>query len=327
MRSFEVKSPRTLREAVLALPDDHGPKGARLMAGGQDLLTVLKDDIEQPGTLVRLRGVPDLGQIVVGKDGAVELGALVTLQDLADHVGVFEAAPALCEAATSIASAQIRSQATVGGNLNQRPRCPYYRHPAVVCFKKGGNTCLAEFGFSKYAAILGGGPSYFVHPSDLAPVLLALDATFHLVGKGGARAVKAREYYVLTDVALDTESVRRADEVLTKVTIPAPSRGLRTTYNKFKERASYDFALAAAAVGVRVEGGEIVEARVVLGGVAPKPWHSPEAEAALVGQAMAPEAWRAAGAAAVQDASPLEHNGYKVHLVKGVLYRALESLA
>lgn len=327
MRSFEVKSPRTLRDAVLALPDDHGPKGARLIAGGQDLLTVLKDGIEEPETLVRLRGVPDLDRIVIGQDGSIELGALVTLQDLADHAGVLQAAPALCEAATSVASAQIRSQATVGGNLNQRPRCPYYRHPAVTCFKKGGNTCLAEFGFSKYAAILGGGPSYFVHPSDLAPVMLALDATFQLVGKTGTRTVPAREYYVLSDVALDTESVRRADEVLTKVTVPAPPKGLRTRYEKFKERPSYDFALVAAAVGVRIDAGRIAEARVVLGGVAPKPWHSPEAEAALVGKPMGPEAWAAAGAAAVADAAPLEHNGFKVHLVKGVLFRALESLA
>ncbi|MEZ6013491.1 MAG: FAD binding domain-containing protein [Planctomycetota bacterium] len=327
MRPFEVKSPRTLREAVLELPDKHSPSGARLIAGGQDLLTVLKDDIEQPPTLVRLRGVPDLDLLVVNRDGTLDIGALVTLQDLADNADVQRAVPALSQAAASIASAQIRSQATVGGNLNQRPRCPYFRHPAVTCFKKGGNTCLAEFGFSKYAAILGGGPSYFVHPSDLAPVMLALDATFHLVGKAGARAVKARDYYVLSDVALDTESVRRADEVLVKATIPALPAGLRTTYHKFKERASYDFALVAAAVGVLLEGDRIAEARVVLGGVAPMPWRSLEAEAALVGQVMGAAAWRRAGEAAVRDAAPLEHNGYKVHLVKGVLYRALESIA
>lgn len=327
MRPFTVKSPRTLREVVLSLPDDHRREGARLIAGGQDLLTVLKDDIEAPEALVRLRGVPGLDTLEVAASGALTLGALVTLQDLADHAGVQRVAPALAEAAAAIASAQIRSQATIGGNLNQRPRCPYYRHPAVVCFKKGGNTCLAEFGFSKYAAILGGGPSYFVHPSDLAPVFLMLDATFHLVGKGGAREVRARDYYVLTDVALETESVRRADEVLTKVTVPAPPSGMKTTYLKFKERASYDFALAAAAVGVRVEGGRVAEARVVLGGVAPKPWHSPEAEEALRGKEMRPETWLAAGAAAVKDAAPLEHNGYKVHLVRGVLFRALESLA
>lgn len=327
MRPFEVKSPRTLREAVMALPEDHGPKGARLIAGGQDLLTVLKDDIEQPDTLVRLRGIPDLDRVDIDAGSVLIVGALVTLQQLADHPDVKRLAPSLAEAAASVGSPQIRSQGTVGGNLNQRPRCPYYRHPAVVCFKKGGNTCLAEFGFSKYAAILGGGPSYFVHPSDLAPALLALDATFHLVGKGGARAVPAREYYVLSDVALDTESVRRADEVLVKVTVPRVAAGTRSTYLKFKERESYDFALVAAAVSVRVDGGKVTEATVVLGGVAPKPWRSPEAEAALVGQPFGPEAWRAAGEAAVRDAAPLEHNGYKVHLVKGVLFRACESLA
>jgi xanthine dehydrogenase YagS FAD-binding subunit len=197
MRPFEVKSPRTLREVVMSLPDERRPDSAQLIAGGQDLLTVLKDDIEQPKTLVRLRGVPGLDTIQVGTTGGVEIGALVTLQDLADSSEVRGAMPALAQAAQSVASPQIRSQATVGGNLNQRPRCPYYRHPDVVCFKKGGNTCLAEFGFSKYAAILGGGPSYFVHPSDLAPVMVMLDARFHLVGKAGAREVPAREYYVL----------------------------------------------------------------------------------------------------------------------------------
>lgn len=327
MRPFAIQTPRNLREAIAALPADHGPTGARLLAGGQDLISVLKEDIEQPEVLVRLRGVPGLDGVRSIEGGALEIGALVTIQELADHPDVRAAAPALAEAAASVASPQIRSRGTVGGNLNQRPRCPYYRHPAVKCFKKGGNTCLAEFGFSKYAAIFGGGPSYFVHPSDLAPVMLALDATFHLVGKESARAVPAEEYYVLPDVALDTESVRHADEILVRVTIPAQPRGSRSTYAKFKERPSYDFALAAAAVRVAVEGGKVAAASVVLGGVAPVPWRSRAAEEALAGAAMAPAAWRAAGAAAVADAEPLDQNGYKVHLVKGVLYRALESLA
>ena len=327
MKDFDLKLPENLDAAIGELPAEYTREGAQVLAGGQDIVTVMKDDIEQPAALVSLQRL-GLDGIEWDGDGGVTLGATVTVQALADDAGLERAFPALREAAQSIGSPQIRSQATLGGNLNQRPRCPYYRHPSVSCFKKGGSVCLAEFGFNKYAAIFGGGPSYFSHPSDLATVLLMLGATASISGPGGERKVPLAELYVLPEESLETETVLRPDEILTSVTIPAPPAETRSSYLKFKERASYDFALAAVAVSVVLDGsGVITDARVVLGGVAPKPWEVPAAARALIGKSMGPEAWTAAGAAAVADADPLEHNGYKVHLVKGLVFRALESLA
>lgn len=327
MKDFDLKLPENLDAAIGELPAEYTREGAQVLAGGQDLVTVMKDDIEQPAALVSLQRL-GLDGVQWDGTGGVTLGATVTVQTLADDADLERAFPALREAARSIGSPQIRSQATLGGNLNQRPRCPYYRHPSVSCFKKGGSVCLAEFGFNKYAAIFGGGPSYFSHPSDLATVLLMLGATASVSGPDGERQVPLAELYVLPEESLETETVLRPDEILTSVTIPAPPAETRSSYLKFKERASYDFALAAVAVSVVLDGsGVVTDARVVLGGVAPKPWEVPAAARALTGKSMGPEAWTAAGAAAVADADPLEHNGYKVHLVKGLVFRALESLA
>lgn len=327
MQPFELKTPKTVDEAVDQLPEARSYEGAQVIAGGQDILTVMKDDIAAPAALVEIGGL-ELAGIELEGAGNLVIGATTTIQDIADDERIAETFPALREAARSIASPQIRSQATIGGNLHQKPRCPYYRHSAVSCYKKGGSVCLAEFGFNKYAAIFGGGPSYFSHPSDMATALMALGASVRIVGPGGARReVALRDYYVSPEESLDSETVLGANEIVTHVVVPAPADGARCTYYKFKERASYDFALSAAGIVLRVEGGRIAEATVVLGGVAPKPWPSPEAEKALVGKPMEPATWKAAGEAAVADAVPLDMNGYKVHLVKGVLYRALESLS
>ncbi len=327
MKDFDLKLPDTLDAAVGELPSEYSRDGAQVLAGGQDIVTVMKDAIEEPAALVSLQRL-GLDAIEWDGDGGVTIGATVTIQALAEDPNMEFTLPALREAARSIGSPQIRSQGTVGGNLNQRPRCPYYRHPSVSCFKKGGSVCLAEFGFNKYAAIFGGGPSYYSHPSDLATVLLMLGATVSITGPAGERQVPLSELYLLPEDALDTETVLSPDEILTSVHIPAQPSGARSSYLKFKERASYDFALAAVAVSVtRGDDGVVTEARVVLGGVAPKPWEVPAAARALVGEPMGPQAWTAAGEAAVADADPLEHNGYKIHLVKGLLFRALEALA
>ncbi len=325
MQPFDLETPKTLEGAVQRLPKARSRTAPQVIAGGQDLLTVMKDDIVAPTALVEIGGL-GLDGIEAVDGGGLAFGATTTIQEIADDALVGDRYPALREAARSIASPQIRSQATLGGNLNQRPRCPYFRHSAVSCYKKGGSVCLAEFGFNKYAAILGGGPSYFSHPSDMAPALLLYGARVEVTGPEGERAIDLADYYVSPEEALDTESVLAPNEIVRRVVVSEPVAGMRSTYLKFKERASYDFALSAAAVSVRLEGDRIADAMVVLGGVAPKPWPSPEAAAALVGRTMGAEAWRAAGKAAVAEAAPLEHNGYKVQLVQGVLFRALESL-
>ena len=326
MQPFEIKQPKTLKEATDALPKERSFNAPQIIAGGQDILTVMKNDIEAPSTLIEIGGL-GLDKIDIFTAGTAGIGATATIQAIADHVQLGERYPAIREAARSIGSPQIRSQATIGGNLNQRPRCPYYRHSAVSCYKKGGSVCLAEFGFNKYAAIFGDGPSYFSHPSDMAPALMVCDATVTIEGPTGFRSVSLDNYFVSPEESVETETVLKPNEVLTHVTLPMPPNGTKTTYYKFKERESYDFALAAVAISIRMQGDTITDPKVVLGGVAPMPWRSKEAEEALAGKKMEPATWKAAGEAAVANAVPLEMNGYKVHLVKGIMQRALEGLA
>ncbi|HEV8111310.1 MAG TPA: xanthine dehydrogenase family protein subunit M [Planctomycetota bacterium] len=334
MKAFTLKNPTSLAQAIeiLGARTQGAARGShgklQVLAGGQDLLTEMKEHLVEPEVLVNLKGIGGLDAIQFDAQGALSIGALATLTSLEEHEGVRSKLPMLAEAARSIASPQIRSVGTVGGNLCQRPRCWYYRNEHAKCLKKGGSECFSYSGLNKYNAILGGGPSYIVHPSDLAPALVALEARATLRGPAGEREVPLERFFTLpTEGSVLRENVLAEDEILVRVTVPAPAAGMRGTYLKFKERGSFDFALASVAVGVAIEGGKISKARLVLGGVAPIPWRAPEAEAALVGQAMGDTAWKAAGEAAVRGAEPLAHNAYKVPLAKGLVFRALQSLS
>jgi xanthine dehydrogenase YagS FAD-binding subunit len=235
---------------------------------------------------------------------------------------------AVAEAAESVGSPQIRNLGTVGGNLCQRPRCWYYRNVEAVCLKKGGSECFAASGLNKYNAILGGGPSYIVHPSDLAPALVALGAEVEIVGPSGARSLALERFFTLpSEGSVLKETVLATDEIVTQVRVPAPEDGVRSTYLKFRERSSYDGALAAVALALRVEEGTIRAARLCLGGVAPIPWRCASTEALLVGQPMEEATWRRAAEDALKEAAPLEQNGYKVPLAKGLILKAMKSLA
>ena len=257
--------------------------------------------------------------------GGVRIGALATVAQLAASSELRAAYPALAEAAESIASPQVRSQATVAGNLCQRPRCWYYRNEETVCLKKGGDECFSWAGLNKYNAILGGGPSYIVHPSDLATALVALDATVVT----DRRSVAAGEFFTLpADADVSRENVLAPDELITSIELGAPrAPAWRSTYVKFKERESFDFAVAAVALALRMDGGRIAEARVVLGGVAPTPWRCPSTETLLVGRAIDASLGQEAGEDALRGAEPLEFNGYKIPLTKALVARALASLA
>lgn len=329
MHAFTLKNARTLEQALAALAENAGAKNqpARLLAGGQDLLTEMKEHLVEPRTLVNLKGIAGLDRIEFTAAGACTIGALVTVAALEEHAGVRERLRVLAEAAASVGSPQIRSVGTVGGNLCQRPRCWYYRSEHAKCLKKGGDECFSFSGMNKYNAILAGGPSYIVHPSDLAPALVALDASVTLASAAGERTVAIEAFYTLpSDGDLQRETVLRSDEVLTKIEIPAPDAGVAGTYLKFRERGSYDFALAAVALCVVREGGKIKKARVALGGVAPVPWRSLPAEAALVGAPWERATFEKAAAAAVMGAESLGQNAYKIPLTKGLVIRALQSL-
>jgi xanthine dehydrogenase YagS FAD-binding subunit len=326
MKAFTLQNPRTLEAAVALLSDEqHGR--ARPLSGGQDLLTELKERLDGPERLVNLKSVPGLDGLTV-EDERIEIGALVTLARLERDERLRARWRGLAEAAASIASPQIRSCATVGGNLCQRPRCWYFRLADAPCLKKGGGECYAHSRFNKYNAILGGGPSWIVHPSDLAPALVALDAEVELRSQAGARRLALERFFLLPrDGGILKETALQPGEIVTAVRARQPGAGWRSTYLKFKERSSYDFALASVAAGVQLEGGLVRAARIVLGGVAPVPWRVPKAEALLQGAALGPQTARAAAEEALRGAEPLADNGYKVPLAKTLVERALLALA
>jgi xanthine dehydrogenase YagS FAD-binding subunit len=331
MKAFEWTSPATVNEAVKLLtvssPGDID-EAPRPIAGGQDLLTTMKDYTSRPSRLVNLKNIRGLDRITLNARG-LTIGALVTLTELEEHAGVRKSFPGLSEAAHSIATPQIRNLGTVGGNLCQRPRCWYFRLEEVVCLKKGGSECYAAKGENKYNAIIGGGPSYIVHPSDLAPMLLALGARVTVAGAAARRVIPLDKFFTLpSEGNIRRENVLRNEEIITEIFVPASPLAARSTYLKFKERESLDFALASVAAAVQLGGNQMVrDARIVLGGVAPIPWRVPAAEKFVVGKSLTPDVLADAGKIALAEAKPLEKNAYKVPLAQTLVRRALSKAA
>ena len=230
----------------------------------------------------------------------------------------------MLEAAQSIASQQIRNLGTVGGNLCQRPRCWYFRLEEVVCLKKGGSECYAATGENKYNAIFGGGPSYIVHPSDLAPMLLALGAKINVVGPAGKKIIPIDKFFTLpSEGNIRRENVLKNDEIITEIFVPATPFAARSTYLKFKERDSLDFALASVAAAVQLSGNTVKDARIVLGGVAPIPWRVPAAEKFVTGKTLNKDVLAEAGKISLAEAQPFDKNAYKVPLAQTLVRRAL----
>lgn len=331
MKAFEWANPKSVEEAVALLRStgtdpDEAPMP---LAGGQDLLTNAQDEILRPARVVNLKNIPGLAGITGDAGKGFRIGALVTIADLASHAAVRAAHPGLAEAAAAVATPQIRNLGTVGGNLCQRPRCWYYRLPHVSCLKKGGHTCYAAEGENKYNAIFGGGPSYIVHPSDLAPMLVALEAQVTIAGGPGKRTLPIDRFFIgPTDGDIRRENVLASGEIVTEVTVPPARKERRSTYLKFRERASLDFALSAVAAVVDRDGaGTVSRARLVLGGVAPVPWRVAKAETLLVGSRLGADVIARAAEAALEGAEPLSQNAYKVPLTRTLVRRALSSLA
>ncbi len=332
MKAFELIQPASLDAALEALPGARDTKArdrVKLLAGGQDLLGELKEHLIEPQTLVNLKSIPGLDAIEHRDDGSLRLGALVTLARIEEDRTLRERFALLAEAAGAVASVQIRNAGTLGGNLCQRPRCWYYRHEQAVCIKKGGSECFAYGGLNKYNAILGGGPSYIVHPSDVAPALVALEAQAVIRGKRGERQIPLEQFFTLpSEGSVLRENVLTSEEILTHVIVPAQSGApWRSTYLKFRERGSYDFALSAVALRLSMDGDKVRAARLVLGGVAPIPWRCEKAEKALVGREIDAQTAEFVGKLALEGAEPLEHNAYKILLTQGLITKALRKLA
>jgi xanthine dehydrogenase YagS FAD-binding subunit len=234
--------------------------------------------------------------------------------------------PALNEAANSVATPQLRNMGTAGGNLCQRPRCWYYRDPQVKCRKKGGSRCFAFRGKNKYHAILGGGLCYIVHPSDLAPALISLDAEISINSPKGDKTIPLANFYILPKVNVRKENILEPNEVLREIKIPPIKKGVKSTYSKFIERGAWDFAVVSAAVKGTVSGDVFRDIKIVLGGVAPIPWRLVRAENIIKGKKVTEDLVRDATSEALKEAKPLDDNGYKKELVETVLCRAVLSL-
>jgi xanthine dehydrogenase YagS FAD-binding subunit len=321
MASFEWSDPATLDEALVQL----GPK-ALPKAGGVDLMDRLKERLDEPARLVNLRRIPGL-DAVREKDGLLELGAMVTLARLAEDRAVREKLPALADAASRAATPNVRNAATLGGNLLQRPRCWYFRQEAFPCRRKGGDTCFAQDGRNQYHAVFENSVCAIVHPSDAATALVAYGARAEIASRRGRRQALLEELFVLPGEDVTREHRLAPDELLVAIHVPAPAAGARSAYLKQGERDSADWPLASAAAVLEVAGGTCRRASVVLGAAAPVPWRAKAAEAALVGKPLGPEAFAAAAKAAVQGASPLAENGYKVPLLEAVVRRTLAAAA
>lgn len=320
MREFDYVRPDTLEGAVglLTQPDSL----VRPLAGGTDLLPMLKADLVQPGTLVDIKRLPELSSRIDVSAGGIRIGALARLSLIEKDARLGAQYSALSQAAGLAATPQLRNMATIAGNLVQRPRCWYFRSPHFTCWLKGGSTCQAREGENTLHAIFDESPCVAVHPSDPAVALVALDASVQTT----SRDLPISEFFTMPRDDHRQETVLRPDELIVSLTLPSLSDGWRSTYRKAMNRQVWAFALVSVAAAVRVQAGQIADARVVLGGVAPAPWRAHQAERVLVGNAPSEDLFSATAAAALADAHPLSHNAYKATLAQGMIRQALAAL-
>ena len=322
LRKFSYRRATSVQAAVTAA----ARPGARILAGGTDLLGCLRDGVLTADTVVSVSGIKALKGISARPGGGLRIGALTTLSEVASDQRVLNSYPVLAQAAAAAASPQLRNQGTIGGNICQRPRCWYFRGD-FHCLRKGGDTCFAVAGESEFHCIFGGAPCFIVHPSDTAPALVGLDAQVSIAGAMGTRTIPLASFFVLPANNVLKENVLVPGEVVTEILLGPPQAGARSMYRKVRERGAFDFALAGAAVVVTVADGKVRAARVLLSGVAPVPWRVAEVEKLLVGRSLdAPTAAQAAEAA-VKGAFPLSKNEFKIPLLRGVLEETLLTLA
>lgn len=320
MRPFEYATPTTKEQAVGLLGTTWGQ--AEVLAGGTDLLALMKDDVVHPKRLVNIKQIKEMSG-VTGASQGLRIGALTTLGELADNVNVAKDYPALAEALNDAASPQIRNMATLGGNLCQRPRCWYFRGGLGLLPKDESGKDLVTAGENRYHAILGnGGPAKFVSPSSIVPVLIAYGASIRLLGPKGTRELPLEKFYVIPKTESEREHDLRPNEILAEVILP-PANGMKVAHYEIRQKQAFDWPLAVAAVSLTMSGSTVESARVVMGYVAPVPWRSSEAEGVLARKNISEDVAKAAADAAVQGATPLSHNAYKIQLAKVAVKRAI----
>jgi xanthine dehydrogenase YagS FAD-binding subunit len=318
LKAFAYVNAATEREAIAALEPQRGR--VLPLAGGMDLLGLMKNYIAQPDRVVNIKALD--ATITVPTAGGARIGAAVKLIDLIEHQAVGKMYPAVISAAQEVGTPQIRNAGTVGGNIMQRPRCWYFRNEEFPCLKKGGSRCFAVDGENQYHAIFGGGPCHIVHPSSLAVPLIAYGAKFRIVGPGGEREVDAGEFFQLPADNLMGETVLKSNELLTHVILPAIA-SVRSASYEIRQKQSHDWPIATASVVLGLDGDRVRTARVVMGAVAPIPWRTQAAERVLVGKTVTEAVATDAAGAAVEDATPMTQNRYKVQVARTAVKRAI----
>jgi xanthine dehydrogenase YagS FAD-binding subunit len=321
MSLFSYARPKALGEALKLLKN-----GTIALAGGTDLVTLMRHGLARPDALVDLTGIEGLRGWSREKGKGVRIGALTPLADLETSPELARLLAIVPQALHDAATPQLRNMGTVGGNLLQRNRCWYFRDEGVPCWLKGGTRCFAVDGENRYHAIIGAHECLMVAPSDLAPALIACDADIELVSSLGRRRVKLAQLYIAPGGAQRKEHAIKKGELIASVRVPESALQRRGTYLKAMDRKAWSFALVSVAATARIKDGRASDARVVLGGVAPCPWRVPAAEKLLEGTTLDDNSCLAAADVLLKDATPLRDNGYKVTLARELVRRALRSL-
>src|SRR6266446_583139 len=327
MHTFEFIRPANQAEAIATAAESKtAQQGAdvRFLGGGTTLIDLMKLNVETPARLVDINRLP-LDKIEETRDGGLSIGATVRNSDLANHAQVQRDYSVLSQAIFQGASAQIRNMATVGGNLLQRTRCVYFRDTAMACNKREpGSGCPAITGHNRTLAILGVSEQCVAtNPSDMCVAMAALEATIHVQGPKGSRAIPFGDFHLLPGDTPHRETVLEPGDLITDVTLPPPVTGSKQVYLKLRDRASYEFALSSAAVVLTIASGNITRARIAFGGVGTKPWRSHEAEAVLAGKPANDASFRQAAEAAMRNAKPQSENKFKIELARRCLTHAL----
>ena len=323
MQAFEYVTATSKEQVAILLKGD-----ASILAGGTDLLALMKDYIVTSRRLVNIKNIEQLRGISNRSDTGLRIGALTTIGELAEAKAELAAYPALLEAASEAASPQIRNLATIGGNMCQRPRCWYFRNGMGLYPKAPSGKSMVVEGDNRYSAILGNdGPAYFVSPSTIAPVLIAYGAKIRLYSANnpgsGVRELPLEKFFVTPKSENELEHDLNSGEMVMELVVPAPSANLKVANYEVRQRAAFDWPLATATAALEMDGDKVRSARVVLGQVAPVPWVSPEAAQALIGKTIATENATEAANAALAQAKPLSGNKYKITLAKVAAKRAI----
>ncbi len=323
MQTFKYVQPKSLSDAA-GISEKDGD-AAVLFAGGTDVLGLIKNDIISPSKVINLKSIPGLNKIDYTNGAGLKIGALTTVDEIAEHPVIMKKFSVLSEAAKEVASPQLRNVGTIGGNICQRPRCWYFRED-FDCIRKGGDICYAIGGENKYHCVVGGGPCYIVHPSDIAVALAALNAEFTITNGKDFRKVPADIFFVLPEQSSLQENILEPGEILTEIFIPELPLGAGSRYIKFTERNVWDFAIVSVAAIVNKSGSKINSAKIVFGGVAPIPWIDENLNSMLIGMELSDKSIEASAADTLEEAEPMEKNEYKIPLARNLVKKLLQDL-